>query len=273
MFWGYLFLFGSIPAVPIIVSASIWDSDPTWPSADLFDPGSQFDQGAFSSSLALSSSDQISSLFEPAQSGGDSNAFFENTSTWLSSNTDTSFLTSSETGLNGPDLISADAEPISDIFDNIADCSLSNPLSPMSKSRIRRKNNPESCKNPASNVNIPPFGDEGRTDLDKADGLNELLKDPETRRLLMNAEYNGDHNPYCYLLTGGILPWGVCSSDQREDATALDDVLVFPTFGRFLLHTLTHCTLGTYFSPSSLSHPSTKPKLSLLIPSFFFLLS
>lgn len=271
MFWEYLFLFGTIPVVPIIISASIWDSDLIWPSEDLFDPGSQSDQGAFSSNLALLPSDQVTSFLDPTQASGDSNAFFEDTPPSLFSNADYSFPTSSETGLNGPDLISADVEPISDIVDNIADCSLSNPLSPMSRSRIRRKNDPESCQNPASDVNIPLFNNQGRTDLDKLDEFDELLKDPETRQLLKNAEFNGDHNPYCYLLTGGILPWGVCSSDQRDDTTVLNDVMVFPMFGRFALHTLTHCTLGMYLSLSPLSHLPMKLKFIFSFFQFIFL--
>ena len=244
MFWK-LIVFSTIAVVPITVSASMWDSDPSWPSGDLSDSELPLSPTVFSSNLALLPSDQTASLFGPAQLDGDSDAFLENMSDSLFSNTDNSLSTSSETGLNELNFVSTNDPPTFDFWD-AAGCSMSMPLSATGKSRVRRSENSESCKNPTSGADIPPLGGEKEeTDLNRIE-FNEMMKDPETRRLLFNAESNGDHNPYCYLLTGGLLPWGVCDSGNRDDVTDSLDDIVFPGFGRFVLYKLTHCTAGTY---------------------------
>lgn len=238
-------MFSTIAVVTITVSASIWDSDSSWPSGDLSDSELPLSQSAFSSNLALSPLDQTASFFGPAQSDGDPDAFLENMSDSLFSNTDNSFSTLSETGLNELYFDSTIDPPTSDFWD-AAGCSMSMPLPATGKSRIRRTEKSESCKNPISGADTPPLGGgKEETDSNRID-FDELMKDSETRRLFLNAESNEDHNPYCYLLTGGLLPWGVCDSGYRDDVTDSADDLVFPGYGRFVLHKLTRCTPGTY---------------------------
>lgn len=144
-----LLVLSTISVIPI---TSISDFDSTWPSEDL----SGLD--LFSSNLALSPSDQSTSLFEPAQSFEISDAFLDTSSSPFST-TDNDILTSEKIGLDGLDLISADSEPMSDIFADIADCSTSNPFSPVGK--FRRENS-GSCTNPLSGA-ANPWPEEKKT--------------------------------------------------------------------------------------------------------------
>lgn len=273
MLWELLVL-STMPIKSAIASTSIWDSDSIWPSEDLSDSDLPLNEAPFSSYPALSTSDQSASIFEPTQLGGESDTSDENTFDSLFSNTDNSIHTSSASGIgyNGFDLISSDGPPISDVSLDFPDCSTSMPFPATAKSRVRRLKTPESCENPTSGADVPPLGpgagslDEEKLDPEKLDQLGQLLQDPETSELLNRATSNPDNNPYCYLLTNGLLPWGVCSSEERDETIPGNDAVVWPGFGRFRLHRLTQCTLGTVIPPPCplSSFTEFKPKFASL---------
>lgn len=255
------FVFSTIGIiVPIVVSASISDSDPTWLSGDLFAPDLQLNQEALSSNPVLSPSDQTMSMFEPVQSNSDSDAFFENTPFSLFSTVDNNILSSSNTELDGLDLTSTDAGPISNIFGDIADCSMSDPLSPMRKSRTRRQDNSGSCNIPTSGAGIPSFRLNSDADFplfrinSGAEGIDSNTPerypiDDRADRLLKGATANPDNNLYCYWITLGTLPFGVCASSVRAHTTPSGLSLSVPGLAPFPLYTLTHSRLGSYFLP------------------------
>lgn len=231
MLWEFI-VFNTLFTTLVSVSASIWDSDQFRSFKDISDPDL-----AFSSDQVVSTPDQAASLFDPILSDEDSDAFLDNTPNPLLSNTDKSGSTAFNLDSTNNDLLTSE-------FLNVVDCPTSMPFPAIGKSRIKRAENPESCKNPTSGADLPPLegGKEEtnpiRTEFDK------LMEDSDTRQLLMQAESRADQNPYCYLLTGGLLPWGVCDSGYRDDVTGYTDNINFPGFGRFVLHKLTHCTAG-----------------------------
>lgn len=231
MLWE-LIVFNTLFTIPVSVSASIWDSDPFRSFEDLSDP-----ELAFSSDKVVLTPDQTASLFDSALSDGDSDAFLENTPDPLFSNTDKSGLTA----LN----FEPTNDPSASDFFNVVDCSTSTPFPTIGKSRIRRTETPESCKNPASGADIPPLGGGKEEANPTGIDFDKLMEDSEVRRRLMQAESNSDQNPYCYLLTGGLLPWGVCDSGNRDDLVGTGENMIFPGYGRFVLHKLTRCTAGT----------------------------
>lgn len=93
----------------------------------------------------------------------------------------------------------------------------------IAKARIKRLDFASgSCVNPAS--------DGGADDLDLTNvdpGAIDLLELFRTERTqdFLQAKQNKEHNPFCYLLTAGILPWGVCYGGYR----GLDDISVNDT--------------------------------------------
>lgn len=232
-----LFVFSTIPFVPTIVSASTGDADLGWFSADPSGSEWQLDQGAVSSNLVFSPSDQTTSMFEPAKTDGDTDAFFENTNPSLFAFTDNNILSS------------ANAEPISDIFDDIADCSMS---SPVGKSRIRRRGNAQSCPDPTRGTGVAPLQN-SQGPLDLSD-IKDKLK-PETLKAMETAGENEDHNSLCFLITYGVLPFGVCSSPMPGTTNLDGSFWQSHILGRFAYHTLLYGTLGSYFFPRSLAPP------------------
>ena len=213
-----LLVFGTISIVSIIVSASVSDSDLTWPSGDLFGSGLE--------------SDQTTSTFELAQSDGNTDAFLENTSPSLFSITDNNIFSLT------------DAEPIYENFYEIADCST---FSPLGKSRIRRRNDPTSCKNSASGTGVAPLGIGGGS-MDDLDSIRDQLQ-PETLQALEQATADKKHNTFCFLVTGGELPFGVCSSPNPRNTSPNGNFLDSPVLGRFVMYALVQPTPGTRFSP------------------------
>lgn len=122
------------------------------------------------------------------------------------------------------------------------------------KSRLRRTtpNKSGRCPNPTAGgaaADIPSSsageGGDGAFDPAKVDEVIQKI-DPETRQRLDSVQINPDHNPYCFLLTAGILPWGVCSSGNDLDEILLADRMVFPSYSTnpTLLYQLNHATLG-----------------------------
>ena len=228
-------MFNTLCTILVSVSASIWDSDLDLSFEDLSDP-----ELAFSFDQAVSTPDQAASLFGSALSDEDSGAFLETTP-------DPLFPDTGSSGLTAFNLDSTNNDPLTFDDFNVVDCSTSAPFPAIGKSRIKRTETPESCKNPTSGADLPPL-DSGKKKTDPIrTKFDRLMEDPETRQLLMQAEFNSDQNPYCFLLTGGLLPWGVCDSGYRDDVTDYKDNLIFPGYGRFVLHKLTHCTAGKCF--------------------------
>lgn len=254
-------VFSTISILLVIVSASS-DSDPLWPSADLFNSELHTNQAAaagLSSNQDLLPLDQTASLFPTTPLSEDSNLFSladGSSGSLFSANTDDNNIATSSgeigSSFNGLNLISANNDAlISDnsLFD-LADCSTSStpPFPEIGKiSRLkRRQTTSDSCKIPTRGAADIPSSSSGQTlDPAKVEEFNELMKDPETRQLLDNAKADPNHNPYCHLLTAGLLPWGVCSSGNPDDEVLASDQLVFPGYvNPLLLFQLTHCTLG-----------------------------
>ena len=111
----------------------------------------------------------------------------------------------------------------------LADCSSSNDLSLIGRSRITRRGG-VSCTDPGANpLPISDMSDEGMS-------RNEWLFD----RLQEN------HNSECRILTNDILPWGVCSDIPAESLTPVSTSVISPTFAVPVFY-LPTCTLGTFY--------------------------
>ena len=151
-----------------------------------------------------------------------------------------------------------DLVPLSDqtLFDDsfkFADCATSDPVAPMGKkSRIKRLDDPESCKTPTT---TPPTGAEtlpggGDDETVELPDIMTILNNPYFLRRFGAARRNRDHNQYCYLFSEGILPWGVCSSGNPDDQRTLSERLHLTTIGFFVAYELNHCTLGMSSHPN-----------------------
>lgn len=79
-------------------------------------------------------------------------------------------------------------------------------LRTIGKSRVRRSGT-LGCPDPA----LPP-----------RDKVIETLQNSEALRLFSGRRSSEDENTACWLVTQGILPWGVCSSGKRKDVTPIN---------------------------------------------------
>ena len=202
-----------ILTVQLVLPAST--SDLMWPSNEdlLFsDTSLSFGQTLFSDSTNLSQNQEA--FFEELDSGN----------VWPLSDTD---------GLTG----SPFSDDAWDRTFELAGCSSSENLSAMDKSRVRRLNKSEKCKNSAVELhssNEDVFKE--RVDLLGGD-LDILKKLTETIR-------NKAANTRCVFYTLSILPWGVCSSGWPPDEIATGESVSIPTRGVFSLYRLEYYNLG-----------------------------
>lgn len=237
-----------------IVPASISDSDLLWPpeNVNLFSDANFFSDTESSSIPAGSSSDQAllpldqtGLLFGSTQLPGDSESFLPDTDP-----TDSLFGNAESSTPIG-----------SESFDggsfNLAGCSASEDFPAIGKNRLTRRDGSGTCTNPDTTspkaAGHVPGGLDGPLDPDKFNELLDLLKDPEMKEILNQAQANKDHNTYCHILTAGLLPWGVCSSGRLVDETSSSFPMVFLGLSSFVQYTLDWCTLGTFSSSSSSS--------------------
>lgn len=158
-----------------------------------------------------------------------------------------------------PDIGSLSDPTLSDTSFELADCAMSDALlGTGKKSRFKRLDDPGSCKNPTtaplkSAETLPSGGDE----IVKLPDVMTILDNPYLLLKFAAARKNEDHNTYCFLFSEGIVPWGVCSSGNRDDQRKLSDQLHIITIGFFDAYELSHCTLSTS------SHPNTHSSTSL----------
>lgn len=257
-----MFMFSTIfvllTTLPIIIQSALFEgeqagiSDPIWPLPLENDLSSGGDSSAsdlaalFTSSASLAQSVSSSLLYDPAQ-GDNEDSLFENTMENSSE---------SEIGLDGLDFL---ASAISD-----DDCSATSMLFPaVGKSRrrdeqITTNNNfaeNQKCQNPAATDgngngadNIP-----GTTSPPVPEGDNDAFRQilyrlTTVQKMQANAISNEDQNPYCFLFTGELYPWGVCSSGNPFDIIIMVNPLTITGFGVYTRFVVNQCTLGTFFS-------------------------
>lgn len=125
----------------------------------------------------------------------------------------------------------------------LPDCSSSEIVPPIGKSRIKRLNGSGSCTNsPAhsSSGSVSGVGGVGGEEPDLS-GLMELLpQDPGAVEKLTEAMSEDQKNTFCGLYTIYFLPYGVCSLG----APMVAGVLTIPSRGVFYQSTLTQFTIG-----------------------------
>lgn len=105
-------------------------------------------------------------------------------------------------------------------------------LPTIGKSRVRR-NEALGCSNPA----FPP-----------RDKVLETLQNSDALRLFSGRRSSEDENTACWVVTRGILPWGVCNSGKQKDVIPIDLNLMqggeaWRNFDVVKLHSV---TIGTF---------------------------
>lgn len=142
--------------------------------------------------------------------------------------------------LNGDSALgsSFDDLGIHDSF-KLADCSASENLTPFDKLRTRRNENLGKCEQ-------NPDGLTGDTQRDP-ESIQKLLETQlGAEEIPMAGLTSKDQNQFCFLLSLGVLPWGVCSSgDPADELLVIMDPITINGNPQALAYTLSHCTLGT----------------------------
>ncbi len=142
--------------------------------------------------------------------------------------------------------------PLDDPFE-LADCSASEEFPIMSrKNRARRQDDPAVCKPPTA-VDETPSTDEkiGESPRDRRYLPDVLEKNFESNPTDWKAVTNklwGTQNPFCHLYTAGVLPYGVCSSQEKVDMSMrvrINDVV-------FQVVHVSPCRIGMSMQPPSL---------------------
>lgn len=153
---------------------------------------------------------------------------------------------------------SKDDAPFDDTVE-LADCLLDESFPVINKkTRVKRVKGSGTCK---TLDNAPPTaGDKpsrGNDDENlSVSNLLRLMSDPRFMDMSKISRINNDWNQYCYLLTDGLLPWGVCSSGNPFDQQTLSWPLnVFDH--DYDPCNLLHCKLGTF--PVQLQRPIGNP--------------
>lgn len=220
-------------------SDSLWSSndDLLFPDTDLslIQPTLPYDQTAVTSPFELAELPPLNLQTSPTDS---SLIPLENT------NWDNNLFSSTSGGDElALSLLPADYTILDDNVFETADCSPSDFLPAIGKSRARRG---EQCraptKPPVTGSNNPksPSGS-GDPPIDFS-GLNDLLKNPLVLQKFKDARSNNDHNTFCYLFTAGYLPYGTCSSGKAEDETRSGQTLSLGRWPALEVVTLHHCT-------------------------------
>lgn len=149
----------------------------------------------------------------------------------------------------------------------LADCSASGELPLFSKSRVRRNDNLGVCQPKLDDTPAIPGGI-NQLDFDRIEkAIDNQLGPIEKIKETSNTE---DQNQFCFLLTAGSLPWGVCSSgDLADELLVVVDPIMINGFPQALAYTLKHCTLCTLIH-LSLSILFLKKKKQCTISWFWF---
>lgn len=209
------FLFSTILALSIIITAAISDLDSTWSLEDdsLFTNAElpSMNPAPFSLDQSLIPLDSNAPLFSSSQT-------FEDPVSLTDNGIDTSdaFPWNIDSGIISPSSGTASNNNEFNFFDEndsfqLADCSTSGSPPPafnVRKSRLRRRGGGgETCTNSQS---PPSSSSPGSFSLDQ---LKEFLENPAMLNLA-TAKKDPYQNNHCFILTDGRLPWGVCSSGQ-----------------------------------------------------------
>lgn len=122
-------------------------------------------------------------------------------------------------------------------------------VSIFSKSRVRRfdVSNGASCLDPSLQPSSPLTG-QGMDFGPMQERLRRILDaQPGAIGLLQQALRIPGQNPLCYVVTLGVLPWGICSSGDPadEDPTTMTPMSINGVI-QVIAYSLTHCTKGTY---------------------------
>lgn len=206
------YIFRTISVLSTIVSAAMLDFDPPESFGDdtLFsNPELPSSPSLISFNQPLSPPDPNLSLFDSSQLPDNAISFFtgydKDTSDLPSWDFDDGISTSNWSDDNNEFNLFSD-----DPF-KLADCSASESLPMIRRSRRLRRRDDLKCTNPAATpqLSLPTLELNPNVDLGS---LDQISQDPETAALREAAEKNSDNNVSCYLLTKGQLPWGVCSS-------------------------------------------------------------
>lgn len=202
----------------------------SWPSNDesLFsDPDLALDASALpSNELALAPSDQTESpsLF-------DSDLLPEN------SETDTPWSFSWDLNDDSSLGSSLDDVGVDNSFE-LADCSASESLHFFGKSRVRRNDHLGICKKKPDAAT----GESEGWDLESFQRALDIRPGAEEKPTeLTNSE---QQNRFCFLLTLGALPWGVCSSgNPADEVLVVMDPIMINGNPQSIAYKLSHCTL------------------------------
>lgn len=152
--------------------------------------------------------------------------------------------------LSASNLLGQNADSLFDSFDDdlladssfgLVDCSSPSNFLALGKSRVRRGG---FCEN------SPPASSSSSINADEwdEDRLREAFKYlPGSEARVSDVLQNPSLNALCYLLTGGVLPWDICSSgDPADEQMTGGNGLVVNAVPIFIAFTLTHCTLGMF---------------------------
>ena len=137
--------------------------------------------------------------------------------------------------------------PLEDSFDP-PECSSSQILPAIGRSRVKRLDEPGTCKDRPV-ASFPSSGNLGGVSSTSPDlsGLNELLpQTPGDVGGFQEAMGDEDQNTFCVLYTNFVLPVGVCSAGE----IMVDGVLTIPSGGVFYHYTLKRFTIGMFWIES-----------------------
>lgn len=145
---------------------------------------------------------------------------------------------------NSKDLFASGSNLLSDntVFNtgfDLSDCSPTDSLPNIGKSRARRRDDSQACPDPTVAGAQMASGS-----ADDLSSLRDLFTGLETIQRLAGGSSTEDQNPACYEFTRGILPWGVCSSGNPDDELQLHSSLMPPAWVIFDIWLLRHCTMG-----------------------------
>lgn len=120
----------------------------------------------------------------------------------------------------------------------LAGCTSSELLPAIGKSRLRRRDGTGACEN----LDTTAPTDAGAAAYD--DFLRNLEETTNRKALGTN---NLDLSINCAVISGGQLPWEICSSGDHMDRIRSGWIDINPNWlSAVLMHDLNHCTLGMY---------------------------
>lgn len=237
----------TISILSTVVSALT--TDPTSPS----DNDWLLQDGSLSLGQLELSFNQPASLFDSAKSPDDSGFGFPDASGSLFQDVNSNIV---DVGFI-PSPLFDDGTLLGGPF-TLADCSASDSLPVISKRlrRARRRDDSGSCKASTGAANTPsPDGvDDGDAGSDLPDSslIDEVYTDPEFLLRWAASKSNEDHNSFCYMVTAGYMPWGVCSSGNAVDQSlSMKSVITVGILGEYGIWTLDHVTLGMLIESQS----------------------